>query len=99
MSSISEIERDVEQARDNLNRTLDAIDHKAVATSELLLPEQEIRRYPVSSLCGALALGLAAGGARMPALLIGVVVFGRLIAAASETTTEHCVDGFSHGVS
>jgi Protein of unknown function (DUF3618) len=52
MSDISEIERDVEQARDNLNRTLDAIHHKAAATSELLLPEQEIRRYPVSSLCG-----------------------------------------------
>jgi hypothetical protein len=36
MSSISEIERDLEQARDNLNRTLDAIDQKAAAASELL---------------------------------------------------------------
>jgi uncharacterized protein DUF3618 len=52
MNDISELERDVEEARDNLNRTLDAIGHKAAATSELLLPEQQIRRYPVPSLCG-----------------------------------------------
>jgi hypothetical protein len=41
MSDISEIELDLEQAGDNLNRTLDAMDHKATATSELLLPEQK----------------------------------------------------------
>jgi acyl CoA:acetate/3-ketoacid CoA transferase alpha subunit len=98
MSDISEIERDVEQARDNLNRTLDAIHHKAAATSELLLHEQEIRRYPVSSLCGALALGLAAGGARIPALLIGVMAIGSLIVAGSGSTTERYAGGLSHGV-
>jgi len=99
MSDISEIERDAEQARDNLNRTLDAIDHKAAATAELLLPEQEIRRYPVSSLCGALALGLAAGGARIPALLIGVMAVGSLIVAGSGSNTEHYAAGMRHGVS
>jgi hypothetical protein len=89
----------VKQARDNLNRTLDAIDHKAAATFELLLPEQEIRRYPVSSLGAALALGLAAGGARIPALLIGVMAIGSLIGAGSGSTTEHYAAGLSRGVS
>jgi len=98
MSSISEIERDLEQARDNLNRTLDAIDHKAAAASELLLPEQHIRRYPVWSLSGAVALGLAAGGARIPALLIGVIAIGALIVAENGSTPEHYVDGVSHEV-
>jgi hypothetical protein len=88
MSSISEIERDLEQARNHLNRTLDAIDHKAAATSELLLTEQHIRRYPVWSLCGALALGLAAGGTRIPALMIGVIAIGALIAAGNGSTPE-----------
>src|ERR1700730_10279068 len=99
MSDISEIERDVEQARENLNRTLNAIDHKAAATSQLLLPEQEIRCYPVSSLCGALALGLAAGGARIPALLIGVMAIGSLIGSGSGSTTEHYAAGLGRGVS
>ncbi len=98
MSSISEIERDLEQARDNLNRTLDAIDQKAAAASELL-PEQQIRRYPGWSLSGALALGLAAGGARIPALLIGVIAIGALIVAENGSTPEHYVDGVSHEVS
>ncbi len=97
MSDIAEIERDVEQARGNLHRTLDAIDHKAAATSDLLVPEQQIRRYPVWSLCGALALGLTVGGARIPALLIGVITIGSLIAAGSERTTER--SGGSYGVS
>jgi hypothetical protein len=99
MSDISEIERDVERARDNLNRTLDAIDHKAAATSGLLLPEQEIRRYPVPSLCGALALGLAAGGARLPAVLIGVMAIGSLIVTGRRSNTEYYAGGLSHGVS
>ena len=98
MSEISEIERDVEQARDTLNRTLDAIDRKAAATSELLAPEHEIRRYPVTSLCGALALGLAVGGARVPALLIGVMALGSLISTGGESGTEHYADGLSDGI-
>lgn len=97
--NIAEIERDVEQARDTLNRTLDAIDRKATATSELLAPEHEIRRYPITSMCGALALGLAAGGARIPALLIGVMALGSLISTDGESGTEHCGNGSSHGIS
>jgi hypothetical protein len=99
MSDIAEIERDVEQARDNLNRTLDAIDQKAAAASDLLLPEQQIRRYPVWSLCGALALGMAAGSARVPVLVIGVMAIGALIAAGNGSTPEHDVDGVSSEVS
>jgi|SRR5271155_6083515 len=61
MSEMVEIERDLEQARENLNRTLEEMNRKATSATELL-PEQPIRRYPIASLCGALALGLAAGG-------------------------------------
>jgi hypothetical protein len=97
MSEIAEIERDVEQARDNLQRTVDALDLKATATSEML-PDQEIRRYPVSSLCGALALGLAAGGARTTAVLVGMMAIGSLIVAGSESATDYA-NGSRNGTS
>jgi hypothetical protein len=76
MSDMAEVERELEQARENLNRTLDEVNRKAASAE--LLPEQPIRRYPVSSLCGALALGLAAGGSATPALLLGMMAVAAL---------------------
>jgi hypothetical protein len=77
MNNLSEIEHDVEQARDNLARTLDEVNRKAANTgSELRIPEHQIRRFPVASLCGAVALGLAAGGSRGPAIVFGAIALG-----------------------
>jgi hypothetical protein len=77
MSEISEIERNLEQAKEDLNRALDDVSRKVTSTGcELLLPEHEIRRHPIASLCGALALGLAAGGVRAPAVALGILAIG-----------------------
>ncbi len=77
MSEIVELEREVDQARENLLRTLEEVNRKAAATAqELRLPEQPIRRYPLASLCGAMALGLAAGGWRTPAIMFGILALG-----------------------
>jgi hypothetical protein len=77
MSEISEIERDLEQAKEDLNRALDDVSRKVASTGcELMLPEHEIRRHPIASLCGALALGLAAGGVRAPAVALGILAIG-----------------------
>jgi fatty acid desaturase len=82
MSDIIELERGVSHARDNLMRTLDEVNRKATATAqELFLPEQPIRRYPVASVCGAMALGFAAGGWRTPAVLLGVLAIGSAFSA------------------
>jgi hypothetical protein len=91
MSEIVELERDVGQARENLVRTLDEVNRKATATAqELLLPEEPIRRYPIPSLCGALALGLAAGGWRMPAMVFGILaVGGALMVPALDLASDH----------
>jgi hypothetical protein len=77
MSEIWEIERDLEQAKEDLHQALDDVGRKVTHTScELMLPEHEIRRHPIASLCGALALGLAAGGARAPAVALGILAIG-----------------------
>lgn len=92
MSDIMELERDADHARENLVRTLDQFNRKATATAqELLAPEEPIRRYPIPSLCGAMALGLAAGGWRMPAMVFGVLAVGGALIAqpASNLTSEH----------
>ena len=88
MSDIVELERDVEQAHEKLVRTLDQFNRKATATAqELSLPEEPIRRYPIPSLCGAMALGLAAGGSRLPAMVFGVLAVGGALIA--HPTGEH----------
>jgi hypothetical protein len=87
MSEMVEIERDLEQARENLNRTVEEMNRKATSATELL-PEQPIRRYPIASLCGALALGLAAGGAPTPAVIFGIVAIGALIAPKDPPSTN-----------
>ncbi len=82
MSDIVELERGVSHARDNLLRTLDEVNRKAAATAqELFLPEQPIRRYPLAAVCGAMALGFAAGGWRTPAVLLGVLAIASAFAA------------------
>jgi hypothetical protein len=78
MSDIAQVERELEQARQNLNHTLEEVNRKAAATAEIL-PERPIRRYPMSSLCGALALGFAAGGSPTPAVLLAMIAIGALI--------------------
>ncbi len=84
MSDIVELERGASNARDNLMRTLDEVNRKAAATAqEFLLPEQPIRRYPVASVCGAMALGFAAGGWRTPAVLFGMLAIGSAFSADS----------------
>lgn len=90
MSEIVELERERDEARDNLNRTLEEMNRKATATAqELLLPEEPIRRHPIPSLCGAMALGFAAGGWRMPAIAFGtLVVFGALFAQSAVGTVS-----------
>ncbi|HKD69507.1 MAG TPA: hypothetical protein VKB84_21895 [Candidatus Binataceae bacterium] len=94
MSNIVEMEHQVEQARENLVRTLDEVNRKASATAqELLLPEVPIRRHPIPSLCGALALGLAAGGCRMPAVLFGILAIGSAVMAPTLEAVEHCENG------
>lgn len=103
MSNLSEIEHEVEQARDNLSRTLDEVNRKAAnAGSELRIPEQQIRRFPISSVCGAMALGLAAGGSTGSAMLLGVIAIGSAlmgptVCARSEDEPRHR-DGFNHGI-
>ncbi len=81
MSDITQLERERDQARENLNHTLEEVNRKASTTAQdLLLPEQPIRRHPIPSLCGAMALGLAAGGSRLPAVAFGTLaVLGALI--------------------
>jgi hypothetical protein len=74
---IVELEREAGQARENLSRTLDEVNRKATATAhEILAPEQPIRRYPIAALCGAMALGMAAGGMPKPAVLFGILALG-----------------------
>jgi hypothetical protein len=92
MSDIVELEREADQARENLVRTLDEVNRKAAATAqELSLPEEPIRRYPIPSLCGAMALGLAAGGWRMPAVVFGILAVGGALIAqpAPHLMSEH----------
>lgn len=102
MSNLSEIEHEVEAARDNLSRTLDEVNRKAASTgSELRIPEQQIRRFPISSVCGAMALGLAAGGSPGPAMLLGVIALGSALMGprVCERTNGELRhrDGFYHG--
>jgi hypothetical protein len=87
MSEMVEIERDLEQARENLNRTLEEMNRKATSATELL-PEQPVRRYPIASLCGALALGLAAGGSPTPAVILGILTIGALMAPKDSNSTH-----------
>ena len=83
MSDIVELERDLVRAQGNLARTLDEVNRKASATAQdLFLPEQPIRRYPIASVCGAMALGLAAGGWNTPALVFGIAAIGNVLMAA-----------------
>ena len=91
MSDIVEIERDLEQAREHLVHTLDEMNRKATATAqELLLPEEPIRRHPIPALFGAMALGFAAGGSRIPALIFGMLaVGGALMEPALEQASDH----------
>jgi hypothetical protein len=96
MSNVSEIESDLEQARDQLHRTLDEMNRKAAATgSDIVATEQQIRRYPVASLCGAFALGFAAGGSPGPAMLLGMLAIGGALVGApdSEPTMNGVGDG------
>jgi hypothetical protein len=100
MSDLVEMEREVDQARENLSHTLDELNRKAnAAAQELMLPEEPIRRHPIPSLCGAMALGLAAGGWRMAAFVFGTVaVCGALMAQtaaepASDDTTSDDTNG------
>ncbi len=82
MSDLADLEREREQAREHLNRTLHELNCKAGATArELAIPERPIRRHPIPSLCGAMALGFAAGGWRRPAIALGALaVLGALVA-------------------
>jgi hypothetical protein len=91
MSDIVEIERDLEQAREHLLHTVDEMNRKATATAqELLLPEEPIRRHPIPALFGAMALGFAAGGSRIPALVFGMLAFGgALMEPALEPPGNH----------
>jgi hypothetical protein len=103
MSNLSEIEHEVEAARGNLSRTLDEVNRKAAYTgSELRIPEQQIRRFPFSSMCGAMALGLAAGGSPGPAMLLGVIALGSAlmgpkVCERSQDQLGHR-DGINHGI-
>jgi hypothetical protein len=91
MNDLVELERDLDQAREHLSRTLDEMNRKATAaTQELLRPEEPIRRHPIPSLCGAMALGFAAGGWRMPAMVFGIMaVGGALMAPTLELASDH----------
>jgi hypothetical protein len=91
MNDIVEIERDLERAREQLVHTLNEMNRKATATAqELLLPEEPIRRHPIPSLFGAMALGFAAGGSRIPALVFGMLaVGGALMESAPELASNH----------
>lgn len=91
MSNLSEFEREAELARDNLSQTLDEVNRKAVSTgAELRIPEKHIRRFPASSLCVAVALGLAAGGSLAPSMIMGVIALGALMA---QSVNEGCSPG------
>ena len=90
MRDIVELEREVEHARENLMHTLDAMNRKATATAqELFLPEEPIRRYPLPSLCGAMALGMAAGGWKMPAVVFGILAVGGAWMLPPDSGSEH----------
>ena len=90
MNDITELERDADHARENLVRTLDEFNRKATAAAqELRAPEEPIRRYPIPSLCGAMALGLAAGGWRTPAMVFGVLAVGGALMAQPVSNLEH----------
>jgi hypothetical protein len=90
MSDIVELERDADQARAQLMHTLDEMNRKASATAqELLAPEEPIRRHPIPSLCGAMALGFAAGGWRMPAVLFAMLAVGGALMESPEWLSEH----------
>ncbi len=85
MSDIGELERGANHARDNLLRTLDEVNRKAAATAqEFFLSDQPIRRYPIASVCGAMALGFAAGGWRTPAVLFGILAVANAFTAEPE---------------
>ncbi|MGO9056676.1 MAG: hypothetical protein ACLQU2_04725 [Candidatus Binataceae bacterium] len=97
MSNLSDIEREAQQARDNLSRTLNEVNRKAAVTgSELRLPEHHIRRFPLLSLCGAMALGFAAGGSSAPAMVLGVIALGGTLMGPKVIRSD-CQDGFSDG--
>jgi hypothetical protein len=94
MSNLSDIEHDVEAARENLSRTLDEVNRKAAVTgTELRMPETQIRRFPIASLCGAMALGFAAGGSPVPAMFLGVIALGGAI-LNPKVLDEGCSNGF-----
>jgi hypothetical protein len=78
MSDMGEIESDLKRARENLDRTLEEMNRKAESATAILA-EQPIRKYPMASLCGAMALGLAAGGAPRLAVILGIIAIGALI--------------------
>jgi hypothetical protein len=89
MSDIAELEHEADRARENLNRTLSEVNRKASATAhELLLPEEEIKRYPLAALCGAMALGMAAGGLRTPAVVLGILALGGALMLNSDPPDE-----------
>jgi hypothetical protein len=89
MSDIVELEREVTEARDHLVQTLGEVNRKASATAqELLLPEEPIKRYPIAAVCGAMALGMAAGGLKTPALVLGILAIGGAILIPSHSDED-----------
>jgi hypothetical protein len=91
MSDIGKLDRDLEQAREQLAHTVEEINRKAMTTAqEIYLPQDPIRRHPIPALCGAMALGFAAGGRRLPALAFGMLaVGGALMEPAFELKRNH----------
>jgi len=95
MSNLSDIERELDQARGNLSHTLEEVNRKAAsAGSGRRISEQHIRSFPISSLCGAMALGFAAGGAPAPAMIFGVIVLGAALMGPKDG--GRCEDGLKN---
>ncbi|GEM_PF-5286142 len=85
MTDIVELERDADRARTNLMRTLEEVNRKAATTAQgHFLSDQPIRRYPIASVCGAMALGFAVGGWRTPAVVLGIIALAKALATERE---------------
>ena len=80
MNEVSKLENDLDEARAELHQTLAQINQKV--DTQLIRPENILRRHPLASLGLAGVAGFAAGVSRDRATMLGAFGTGLLIGLA-----------------
>ena len=96
MEALSEtaLDRELQQARDDLRETLEQVNHKVEAVEARLRPRAILRRYPLPLALLAGAVGFLAGSGRGMRALRWLVIGGLLgaVLAVADESNENGSD-------